>query len=98
MDDALPRVGMTKRFLGSASTTARNALRSGWSPWAATPGSPDCLHAVVGMPSVVLAEPGQRRRGHTRVVSGSRVAIELEADRVKPLDKRSRPGPCQIES
>lgn len=50
IDDALPTVGMTKAVPGQCEQPARNAFRSGLSPWAATPGSPDCLHAVVGMP------------------------------------------------
>ena len=58
MDDALPTVGMTTQFLAQCEHhgSQRPAVRLVAGPRYRDP--PDCLHAVVGMPSVVLAEPG----------------------------------------
>ena len=86
MDDALPTVGMTKRFPRQCEHHGSQRLAVRLVAVGRDSGVPGCRHAVVGMPSVVLAEPGQRRRGHLGGVSGSRVTTELDAGRVEPSD------------
>ena len=80
MDDALPTV----------STTARNALRSGWSPWAATPGSRIACTRSSGCRLSCWPNPDNDVVDIPAAVSGSRVTTELDAERVEPSDRRSR--------